>query len=72
MAHTRWSGEGGIEGEKKWRGGETDRFFGASGLQLAQPTSGQFHFRRAVFSAQLKSKIGNILAKAAALRRESY
>jgi hypothetical protein len=47
---------------------ETDRFFAASGVQLAQPTSGQFHFRRAAFSAQLKSKIGNILAKAAALR----
>jgi hypothetical protein len=47
---------------------ETDRFFAASGVQLAQPTSGQFHFRRAAFSAQLKSKIGNILDKPAALR----
>jgi hypothetical protein len=47
---------------------ETDRFFADSGVQLARPTSGQFHFRRAAFSVQLKSKIGNILAKAAALR----
>ncbi len=27
---------------------ETDRFFTTSGVQLAQPTSGQFHFLRAV------------------------
>ena len=46
---------------------ETDRFFAASGVQLAQSTSGQFHYRRAAFSSQLKSKVGNILAKAAAL-----
>ena len=31
-------------------------------------TSGQFHFRRAAFSAQLKSKVGLALAKAPALR----
>ena len=47
---------------------ETDRFFAASGVELAQSTSGQFHFRRSAFSPQLKSKVGNILAKAAALR----
>ena len=47
---------------------ETDRFFAASVVQLAEPTSGIFHFRRAAFSSQLKSKVGNILAKAAALR----
>ena len=47
---------------------ETDRFFAASGVQLAHSTSGQFHSRRAAFSSQLRSKIGNILAKAAALR----
>jgi hypothetical protein len=47
---------------------ETDRFFAASGVQLAQSTSGQFHFRRAAFSSMLKSRVGNILAKAAALR----
>ena len=47
---------------------ETDRFFAVSGVQLAHSTSGQFHYLRAAFSSQLKSKIGNILAKAAALR----
>jgi hypothetical protein len=47
---------------------ETDRFFAASGVQLAQSTSGLFHFRRAAFSATLKAKVGNTLAKPAALR----
>ena len=47
---------------------ETNRFFAASGVQLAHSTSGQFHYRRAAFSSQLMSKIGNILANAAALR----
>ena len=47
---------------------ETDRFFAASGVQLAQSDRGQFHYRHTVFSSQLKSKVGNILAKAAALR----
>ena len=47
---------------------ETDRFFAASGVQLAQPNSGLFHFRRAAFSPQLKAKVGSNLAKAAALR----
>jgi hypothetical protein len=45
-----------------------DRFFTVSGVQLAQSNCVQFHFRRAAFSSQLKSKCGNILAKAAALR----
>ncbi len=44
---------------------ETDHFLAASGVQLAQTN---FHFRRAAFSTQLKSKVGNIFAKAAALR----
>jgi hypothetical protein len=44
---------------------ETDRFLAASGVQLAQST---FHYRRAAFSSQLKSKVGHILVKAAALR----
>ena len=44
---------------------KTDRFLAASRIQLAQS---HFHFRRAAFSSQLKSKVGNILAKAAALR----
>jgi len=48
---------------------ETDRFFAALGVQLAQTNpGGQFHFRRAAFSQQLKSKVGLALAKAAALR----
>jgi hypothetical protein len=47
---------------------ETDRFFAASGVQSEQSTSGQFHFRRAAFSAQIKGKVGLALAKAAALR----
>jgi hypothetical protein len=47
---------------------ETDRFFAASGVQLVEPNSGLFHFRRAAFFANLKSKIGNLLAKVATLR----
>jgi hypothetical protein len=47
---------------------ETDRFFSASGVQLAQTDRGQFHFRRAAFSTHLKSRVGLPLAKAAALR----
>ncbi len=39
---------------------EADRFLAASGVQLAQTN---FHFRRVAFSSQLKSKVGNILAK---------
>jgi hypothetical protein len=34
-------------------------------LQVAQSNRGQFHYRRVVFSSQLKSKIGNNLPKAA-------
>jgi hypothetical protein len=30
---------------------ETDRFFAASGVQLAQHDCGQFHFRSAEFSS---------------------
>ncbi len=47
---------------------ETDRFFAASGVQLAQTQRDMFHFRRAAFSAQLNAKVGSALAKAAALR----
>ena len=47
---------------------ETDRFFAASGVQLAQFDRGHLHFRRAGFSSQLKSRVGNILAKTATLR----
>jgi hypothetical protein len=47
---------------------ETDRFFASSRVQLAQTTCGLFHYHRAVFSSILKSRVGNILAKAASLR----
>jgi hypothetical protein len=47
---------------------ETDRFFAVSGVQLAQTDRDQFHFRRAAFSAQLKSMVDLVLAKAAVLR----
>ena len=46
---------------------ETDRFFAAWGVQLAQ-SNNMYHYRRVAFSSQLKSKVGHILAKAAALR----
>ena len=47
---------------------ETDRFFAASGVKLAQTDRGIFHYHRSAFSSILKSRVGNILAKAAALR----
>jgi hypothetical protein len=47
---------------------ETDRFFAVSGVQLAQPNRGLFHFLRSTFSAHLKAKVGSTLAKAADLR----
>ena len=47
---------------------ETDRFFAASGVQLAQSNCGPYHYRRAAISSLFKSRVGNILAKAAALR----
>jgi hypothetical protein len=46
---------------------QTTFFFAVSGVQLPQHDRGQFHYRRAAFSTQLKSKCGNILAKTAAL-----
>ena len=46
---------------------KTDRFLTASGVQFAQFTSGQFHYRRSVFSSQIKLKVGNILTKVATL-----
>ncbi len=36
-------------------------------VHLTQSDRGQFYFRHVVFSSQLKSKVGNILAKADAL-----
>jgi hypothetical protein len=47
---------------------ETDLFFAVSGVQLSQTQRGQFHFRRATFSQELKRKVGLTLAKASALR----
>jgi hypothetical protein len=47
---------------------ETDRFFATSGVQLEQPTSGIFHFRRTTCSAQLKVKVDNTLVKTTVLR----
>jgi hypothetical protein len=47
---------------------ETDRFFAASGVQLAQTNRGMFHYLRSAFSVQLKNKVGLTLAKTAALR----
>jgi hypothetical protein len=42
---------------------ETDLFFEASGVQLAQQNSGLFHFLHSVFSAQIKTKVGTTLVK---------
>jgi hypothetical protein len=47
---------------------ETDRFFAASGVLLAQSTSGQFHLPRADFARQIKSRVDPTLDKAEALR----
>ena len=46
----------------------TDRFSAASGVQLAETDRGIFHYLRAAFSSMLKSRVGNILVKTAALR----
>jgi hypothetical protein len=48
--------------------GKLTAFFPASGVQSAYPTSEFFHFRRAAFLQQLKSKVGLTLAKTEALR----
>jgi hypothetical protein len=47
---------------------ETDRFFAPSGVLSAQSDRGFFHYCRAAFSAQFKSKVGLALTKAATLR----
>jgi hypothetical protein len=49
---------------------ETDRFFATSEVQSTQSNLGSSysHFRRSTFSSMMKSKCGNILAKAADLR----
>jgi hypothetical protein len=46
---------------------EPDRFFATSGVLSTQSDRGFFHYRRAAFSAQFKSKVGLALAKASAL-----
>jgi hypothetical protein len=46
---------------------ETDRFFATSGVHLPPTDRGIFHYRT-VFSSRIKSRVGNILAKAADLR----
>ncbi len=48
--------------------GKLTSFFTTSGVQLPQPNSGLFHFRRAAFSAKLKAKVGSTLTKVATLR----
>jgi hypothetical protein len=48
---------------------ETDHFFAVSGVHPAQSTSGGlFAFRRVVFLAQFRNKVGSTLAKTAVLR----
>ncbi len=47
---------------------ETDRFFTTSEVQVAQHNSGLLHFHLTTYSAQFKSKCGNLLAKTAGLR----
>ena len=47
---------------------ETDRFFAASGVQLAQSNRGPFHYHHVACSSMFKSRVGNILTKAPALR----
>ena len=47
---------------------ETDRFFTTSGVQPVPWNRGTFHFERATFLGQFKTKIGSSLAKAADLR----
>jgi hypothetical protein len=43
---------------------ETDRFFAALGVHLAESAnSGLFHFRRVAFSSQLRTKVGSTVAK---------
>jgi hypothetical protein len=46
---------------------ETDRFFAASGVQLAQTDRGQYHYHRAAVSSLLKSRLTWL-----SLRRQLY
>jgi hypothetical protein len=47
---------------------ETDRFFAASGVHLAQHDRDQFHFHHAVFASQVKNRVVLTLAKESDLR----
>ncbi len=47
---------------------ETDHFFAASGVQVAQHDRGLFLFRHVTFSSQIKDRVGLSLAKAPVLR----
>jgi hypothetical protein len=47
---------------------ETDRFFAGSGVMSSQSDRGFFHYLHTTFSSILKTRVGNILAKASALR----
>ncbi len=48
--------------------GKLTAFFAESGVLSGQTDRGFFHYRRSAFFSNLKSKTGNLLAKAAALR----
>jgi hypothetical protein len=48
--------------------GETERFFAASGVQLAQLNRGGFHYHNVVLSSLIKNKTGSILVKASVPR----
>ncbi len=48
--------------------GSLTTFVAASGVQLPQHDRGQFHFRRAAFASQIKSRVGLDLVKVSALR----
>ena len=47
---------------------ETDRFFAVSGVQSAESTSCQFHYRSTDFLQQIKGKVGLTLTKVTVLR----
>ena len=52
--------------------GESDRFFAASRVQLAQDNRGGFHYRRAAFSSLMKAKRGEDSVAGALLDCRSY
>jgi hypothetical protein len=48
--------------------GKLTVFLATSGVHLVQTDRGMFHYRRVTFSSMIKSSVGYILAKVAALR----